>query len=145
LRKSGDVAGAVSLHREALAIQEQVLGRKHPDVATSLVALGHDLRAIGDLAEAESSFRGALAIREQVFGPDHFDVGYVAEALGLLMIEIGNKEAAATYLRRAAGIFEKNATEGGRATTRVRRVLDSLFITPQSNRRWWDVRRFFSR
>ena len=49
----GDYAKAEPLYKEALEIRRKVLGREHPDTATSLDNLAGLYRAMGDYAKAE--------------------------------------------------------------------------------------------
>ena len=88
LRGIGDIEGALALHEETLALREQLLGPRHPDIADSLIGIGilHSLR--GEPADAETALRRALDIRESVVGPDSPallpTLGNLANALGSL-------------------------------------------------------------
>jgi tetratricopeptide (TPR) repeat protein len=64
---------AESLALQALAIQEQLLGLKHPDIAASLNNLGWLYHAMGKYDQVEDLFRRALKLREQCLGPEHSD------------------------------------------------------------------------
>ena len=54
----GDYAKAEPLYKEALEIRQKVLGREHPDTATSLNNLAELYEAMGDYAKAEPLLKG---------------------------------------------------------------------------------------
>ncbi len=64
----GRYAEAEPLYERALAIQEEVLGAEHPDVAVSLNNLAALYYAQGRYAEAEPLYERALGVGEKVFG-----------------------------------------------------------------------------
>ena len=57
----GDLAAAESLYREALEVQRETLGDRHPDTLISMDNLGVLLQDTGDLAAADLLFREAEA------------------------------------------------------------------------------------
>jgi tetratricopeptide (TPR) repeat protein len=77
--RAGEYPAVTMPWQRALAIREEVLGAKHPDVATSLnhLALLYDDQ--GRYAEAEPLYQRALAIHEEVLGPAHPQVATVRE------------------------------------------------------------------
>jgi tetratricopeptide (TPR) repeat protein len=62
--RAGAMVGALTevegMYRRALAIQDQTLGRDHPDTANTLNNLGAMLSVRGDFAQAEEMSRAAL-------------------------------------------------------------------------------------
>jgi tetratricopeptide (TPR) repeat protein len=64
-------AEAEPLYRRTLAIQENLLGLEHPDVADTLNNLAMIYKAQGKYPDAEPLYKHALAIREKALGPDH--------------------------------------------------------------------------
>src|SRR5260370_2674695 len=62
---------AEALMRRTLALDEKILGREDPKVATDLNKLAGLLRETNRLAEAEPLMRRALAIDEKWYGPEH--------------------------------------------------------------------------
>jgi len=67
----GDLSGAETHLREALAIRRKVLGQNHPDVYYSLNNLGYLLVNKGDWAGAEPFTREALALALRSVGEEH--------------------------------------------------------------------------
>jgi len=105
--KAGHYDAAEPLLRKALAVQEEVLGREHPDTAMSLNNLAWLLNAKGESALAEPLYRQALAIREKVEGPEHPDTAMSLNNLAELLRERGDYAAAEPLYRRALAIQEK--------------------------------------
>jgi len=54
-----------------LEIREEILGPKHPKVASSLNDVAELCHKVQRNKEAERLYQRALQIREEVFGPDH--------------------------------------------------------------------------
>jgi tetratricopeptide (TPR) repeat protein len=96
----------VHLYR-ALIIYEQVLGRAHPEVATSLNALGEVARLRGKGDEAAELYQRAYAIYEQALGPDYPRLAYPLNNLGLMRLRQGRHQEAAEYFRRAWIVWEQ--------------------------------------
>ncbi len=71
--------------REAIAMQKQLFGREHPDVATSLYVLASCVQRQGRLAEGEALHRDTLALRRSLFGNDHPDVASSLDNLALTL------------------------------------------------------------
>ncbi len=71
--------------RQALAIDEMVLGKEHPTVARDLNNLALLLQATNQVAEAESLMRQVLAIDEKKFGALHPTVAQDLNNLALLL------------------------------------------------------------
>jgi tetratricopeptide (TPR) repeat protein len=74
LYDAGKYSQAIPLLERALAISEKVLGKEHPDVATSLNNLALPYQAQGSYEKAEPLFVRSLAISEKVLGKEHPDV-----------------------------------------------------------------------
>jgi tetratricopeptide (TPR) repeat protein len=62
---------AEPLYKQTLALDEEVLGPKHPDTAHSLNNLAALYREQGKYEEAEPLYERALAIWEEALGPNH--------------------------------------------------------------------------
>jgi hypothetical protein len=62
---------AEALLRRALAIQEQLLGPAHVDLAPTLNNLAFLVASGGELKEAEELYRRAIASLEQTVEPTH--------------------------------------------------------------------------
>jgi tetratricopeptide (TPR) repeat protein len=94
---------AEPLYQRTLAIQENLLGLDHPDVADNLNNLAIVYKAQGKYSEAESLYKRALAIREKANGPDHPDIADGLENLAMVYKTEGKyREAEALYTRELA-------------------------------------------
>ncbi|NJO61976.1 MAG: tetratricopeptide repeat protein, partial [Richelia sp. RM2_1_2] len=65
LYQEGKYAEAIPLAEKALAIREKVLGKEHPDVATSLNNLAGLYESQGNYSSSEPLYLRSLAIREK--------------------------------------------------------------------------------
>ena len=61
----------VELSQQALALQEELLGRDHPDVASTLTELAHTLSDLKRFPDAEAAAGRALVTRERLYGESH--------------------------------------------------------------------------
>jgi tetratricopeptide (TPR) repeat protein len=111
LQTIGDLVGARLYYERALAIAWQVLGKTHPDTATSLNNLGMALQMQGDLAGARPYLEQALAIYEQAMGETHPNTATSLNNLGFLLQSQGNLEGARPYLEQALAIRMKTVGE----------------------------------
>ena len=115
-RAQGDIAGALELQNEALAIREQALGPDHPEVAASLNSIAGLYSAEDNYTAAEPLLTRALSIREKALGADN---RYTAESLNnlaLLHAAQGRYPEAEPLYQRAAAIFEQQKRNGDLAT-----------------------------
>jgi eukaryotic-like serine/threonine-protein kinase len=98
----GRVDEAAPLLREALAIQQQVLGPEHRDLGATYSNLGVASLRQDDPAGAEAALRRAVAMRERDLGPDDPALGTTVANLGTAYYLQGRyAEAEAEYLRAA--------------------------------------------
>jgi tetratricopeptide (TPR) repeat protein len=107
LAEAEDYAGAETLYRRALAIDEKALGPDHPDVARDLNNLAALLEDKGDYAGAEPLLRRALAIDEKALTPDHPEIARDLSNLAALLRDKGDYAGAEPLMRRALAIDEK--------------------------------------
>lgn len=96
---------ALALLTRALEINERLHGKRHLDVATSLIEVGVALYHKGDLAGAESYYRRALALREALLEGDDPDLAEASSNLGVLLGDKGDYATAEPLLRRARDIY----------------------------------------
>jgi len=115
-RAQGDIAGALQLQREALAIREKQLGPEHPDVATSLNSIAALYSAQDDYAAAAPLLTRALAIREKALGPDDRHTAQSLNNLALLYAAEGHYAEAEPLYQRAVAIFEQRKDSADLAT-----------------------------
>jgi tetratricopeptide (TPR) repeat protein len=92
--------------RRALTIDEQSLGKDHPDVARDLNNLAQLYKATNRLKEAEPLMKRALAIDEASFGKDHPDVAIDLNNLALLYQDTNRLKEAEPLMKRALAIGE---------------------------------------
>jgi tetratricopeptide (TPR) repeat protein len=107
LHAESKYAEAEPLLRKALAIWEEVLGRKHPDTATSYNNLGYNLHAQGQTKEAEPLLRKALDSREEVLGPIHPDTATSYNNLAYICQAQGRAREAEPLYRKMLAIREE--------------------------------------
>jgi tetratricopeptide (TPR) repeat protein len=104
---SGDAAGALPLHRRALAVAERVLGPEHPDTLTDMSNLAVCMETQGDAAGALPLLRRALAVAERVLGPEHPDTLRSINNLAACMQTLGDAAGALSLYRRALEVRER--------------------------------------
>jgi tetratricopeptide (TPR) repeat protein len=117
---------AEALLREALAINEKLLGPDHPDVALNLNNLGLLETDAGRLAQAEPLIERALRIRERALPADHRNIGHSLFALGRLRARQSRPSDAVPLLRRALAILEKSPSPFYPTAADVRDELERL-------------------
>jgi tetratricopeptide (TPR) repeat protein len=100
-------AEADQAYRQALAIQEEVLGVKHRDTALSYSNLAYNLNSQGRPGDAERLFRKALAVREEVLGPRHPDTAASYNDLATSLLYQGKPAEGEPLQRKALAIQEE--------------------------------------
>jgi len=101
-----DPVKSEKLYREALAIQDEVLGEVHVSRLHGLSGMATLLSDKGDHAAAEELYLEGLMIRRQIYGEQHPST---AEGIGHLASgysRMGDHEKAEYYLRKSLGIWE---------------------------------------
>jgi tetratricopeptide (TPR) repeat protein len=101
LQWHGKYAEAELLFRQELAIEEEVLGRKHPHTASTCNALAVNQQAQGRYKGAEPLFRRALAAFEEVLGPRHPDTAGSYNNLAVNLRAQGRAKEAEPLFRQA--------------------------------------------
>ena len=104
----GDMAGAEEQFASEVAIQEQLLGARHPEVAKARQSLGGTLYVSGRLPAALPHMELALSIFEDAFGPEHLKVAIALDNLGSLRDDLGEHEDARELFERALAILESS-------------------------------------
>lgn len=107
LYAQGKYAEATPFAQRALALNEQVLGKDHPDTIGSLNILAFLYRQQGRYAEAEPLYRQAFEIRERVLGWNNADTLASANNLAVLYDAQGRYAEAEPILRRVLSISEQ--------------------------------------
>jgi CHAT domain-containing protein/sirohydrochlorin ferrochelatase len=98
---------AIPLAQRALDILEKVLGKNHPDVATSLNILAAVYDSHEKYTQAEPLYYRALAIYEKALGKVHPDVATTLNNLASLYDSQGKYTQAEPLYHRALAIREK--------------------------------------
>jgi tetratricopeptide (TPR) repeat protein len=129
----GEYEKAEALHRQALALQKQVLGDEHPTVADTLDDLAQSLWKLRRLDEAETLEREALAMRRRLLGNNHPDVAASLSSLARILIAKNTPAKGEPYLREAVAI---QTTAFGKDSPKVAVALTHLadLLTHAGNR-----------
>ncbi|AFY41362.1 CHAT domain-containing tetratricopeptide repeat protein [Nostoc sp. PCC 7107] len=107
LYQEGKYSSAISLAERALAIREKLLGKVHPDVATSLNNLALLYYTQGNYQQAEPLYLRSLAIYEKVLGTENPDFATSLNNLAELYNAQGNYQQAEPLYLRSLAILEK--------------------------------------
>jgi tetratricopeptide (TPR) repeat protein len=107
LQGQGKYDEAVPLFREALEIDRETLGDRHPNTLASINNLGHLLEAKGDLAAAEPLHREALKVQRETLGNRHPNTRTSINNLGLLLEAKGDLAAAEPLCREALKVMRE--------------------------------------
>jgi len=126
-RDRGDVAEAVAINEEALALRRRIQPAIHPDIATSLSELGISLHRNGDLDRAEAVYGEAITAFRQA-GGGNAGLADALENLGVLRHDVGHVAEAEPIFREALTLAE---THYGPAHPKVGMTLSSLASTLQ--------------
>ena len=101
LHEQADYAAAQVLYERALAIQEEAIGKEHPDTARSLHGLAQVQMKQGQEALARPLLEKALMIQEEMLGPEHPDTATSLHTLGELESNLGDLETGLDLMARA--------------------------------------------
>ncbi len=98
---------AENFDRKAMALEEKLLGKDSPAVATSLEQLGELDNTRARLEPAEKEFRRALEIRTKSLGEENADTAETMSNLGYCLLTGSRLDEAQKFCRRAVDIEEK--------------------------------------
>jgi len=104
LRERAEFAEAKRLFELSLAIYQDVHGKEHPYVATSLNNLGSVLKDLGEFESAKEKIELALAIDKQTYGEEHPNVAIRLNNLGSVLQNLGDLEGAKEKIELALAI-----------------------------------------
>jgi serine/threonine protein kinase/tetratricopeptide (TPR) repeat protein len=96
-----------SLNLRVVAMDRQLYGERHPNVAEDLINLGAIQSEWGHYTETEHYYRQALDIIQTFYGKDHPETASVMTVLGRSLNAQGRFNEAADVLRDALGIQER--------------------------------------
>jgi serine/threonine-protein kinase len=122
----GELTEAEEIYRESLERRRAALGERHPNVASSLLALGTTLYAAGDYTAAEPLLAEALDIRREVYGPASPPAAAVLAVQGALEHARGHDAEAERLLTRALEIRCEELGEDHLLTVLTAKDLASL-------------------
>jgi len=128
--------------RRALAIDENLLGPHHPDIASHLSILGSLLRASNRLTEAEPLYRRALDIVENSYDAPHPKVAVALNNLAGLLLASNRLTEAERLYRRALAIDEECLGPDDPGTARD---LNNLALLLQDTNRLTEAEALFRR
>jgi len=103
----GDSQKAIKCYEQALEIDREIYGEKHPDVATRLSNLGLAWDSLGDPKKAIGYFEQALEIDREIYGEKHPDVATRLNNLGLAWNSLGDSKKAIEYFEQALSIVRE--------------------------------------
>jgi len=107
LAARGSYEEAESLMKQALYIDEELLGEYHPDVAIRLNNLAGLLQATNRTQEAEPLMERVIELFESAYGKDHPNVATSINNLALLFRATNRLREAEPLMRRALQIDEE--------------------------------------
>ncbi len=131
---------ALALHREALAIKEEVLGPDHKNTGITLMHMGRSLRHLGRLAEARQAQERAVALAYKQFGEDNVFTATTELALAGILLDQGDVDGAREVADRGAATMRRQAD--GR-NSRLAGALQVLARVSQAEGHWDDAERDF--
>jgi tetratricopeptide (TPR) repeat protein len=103
--ESGDDEFGIALHREALSIEQQVLGVDHPDVISTTLNLGAVYQGLGRVDEAYQCFAAALASERRNPMLRHGSIARLLNWMGNIELQRGNIRQMMTMSIEAARIY----------------------------------------
>ncbi|MDY6957980.1 MAG: tetratricopeptide repeat protein, partial [Halobacteriota archaeon] len=104
--KGGDKK-ALGYFEEALSIDKEVYGERHPNVARDLNNIGGEWRTLGDPKKAIEYYEQALSIDKKVYGDRHPSVATDLNNIGMAWYSLGNPKKAIEYYKQALSIDEE--------------------------------------
>jgi tetratricopeptide (TPR) repeat protein len=113
-RAAGDLDVAERHHRTALAIDRELRGERHPDLARDLHNLAGVVRLRGDLANALKLYDEALAMESAMRGPTSVAVALTTNSRGLVKLARHDLAGASADFQAALDAFTA-ANHGDRA------------------------------
>ncbi len=126
LDDAGDAKKAIEYFEQALSIDEEIYGERHPDVARDLNNLGLAWNALGDPKKAIEYFEQALSIGKEVYGERHPAVATMLNNLGGAWYTLGDPKKAIDYLQLAYNIFQSIYGDQHPYTKSTKEALDNL-------------------
>jgi tetratricopeptide (TPR) repeat protein/DNA-binding XRE family transcriptional regulator len=127
LQERSQHAEAVMLAQQALAMQIQLLGTEHLDIAESLTNLGILYRKQARYAEAEQVYRQALEIRQRLLGMTHTLISESLQNLAIVARYQEKYAEAEVLLQRTLAIEEQESGPDHLENTNVMSLLALIY------------------
>jgi tetratricopeptide (TPR) repeat protein len=112
----GSYGEAEAMYRQALEVQEKVLGPEHSSTLSSVHDLALVLLSQGKYKEGEIMLRQVLAIREKILGPEDPCIFHSVNNLGIVLSMQGKNKEAEIIHRQALEVQEKVLGPGHSST-----------------------------
>ena len=94
---------AVALHRDALAVQRDLYGEAHPEIAETLTLLADALHGMREFEQAEPVYRDALAVHRRI-GTDPLEAAVALQGLARVERELDRADSARALLGEVLAI-----------------------------------------
>ncbi len=108
LDRQGHYKDAERSYRDALALQHQLYGKSHRDIARTLEDLAQALDDDGDLKSAIALMREAVSMQRELLGAaPHPDLADVVNDLGILIEENGDYAESASLYRESIAMYRR--------------------------------------
>jgi tetratricopeptide (TPR) repeat protein len=119
----GNARQALEYYEQALSIDKEVYGDRHPNVAAYLNNIGEAWRVLGEPKKAIGYYEQALSIDKEVYGDRHPNVATMLNNIGLAWDALGEAKKAIEHYDEALSIDKE--VYGDRHPT-VARDLNSI-------------------
>jgi tetratricopeptide (TPR) repeat protein len=100
----GNARQAIEYYEQALSIDKEVYGDRHPNVATRLNNIGVAWGALGEPKKAIGYYGQALSIDKEVYGDRHPNVATMLNNIGEAWKALGEPKKALEYYEQALSI-----------------------------------------
>ncbi|CAF1565532.1 unnamed protein product, partial [Adineta steineri] len=104
----GEYQEALSSHKAALTIRQQLLPSNHLYLGDSYHRIGIVYYSMGDYPKALSYYEKAFAIRQQSFPPNHPDLSHSYSNIGGVHHKMGDYSKALSYYEKALAIRQQS-------------------------------------
>ena len=104
LQEMGNAKKAIDYYEQALSIDRDVYGERHPAVAAILNNIGGAWHALGEHKKAIEYYEQALSIDKKVYGRRHSDVATTLNNIGMAWHALGKHKKAIDYFEQALSL-----------------------------------------
>jgi len=100
----GNDRQAIDYFEQALTIDKEIYGDKHPNIATTLNNIGSAWDALGEHKKAIGYFEQALTIDKEIYGDKHPNIATTLNNIGSAWDALGEHKKAIEYFEQALTI-----------------------------------------